>query len=316
MNTMHFRYAVEIEKTHSITQAAENLYMAQPNLSKAIKELENTLGITIFRRTSKGVIPTDQGLKFLEYAKKILIQLDNMEAIHSPNKPKDRAFRISVPRTGYLASAFSDYAASLDSTHDYEVYYYETSSMKTIENVRDRGFDFGIIRYNKEHEKYFYDYLEEKNLSSDLLWGYKVVAVMPNDHPAANIENLTYNDMAKNYIEIFQDDASIPYVSGTMDKLMSTNRPTNIPMRRVSMCDRGSMLTFLSTNKEAFFLDSPIPEIMCNRLNLIQRKCDFKDNSFRDVLIYSSGHKFSDTELKLLNRFYETRNIAGFADIK
>ena len=42
MNTLHFKYAVEIEKTRSITQAAENLYMAQPNLSKAIKELENT----------------------------------------------------------------------------------------------------------------------------------------------------------------------------------------------------------------------------------------------------------------------------------
>ena len=73
MNTLYFRYAVEIEKTHSITQAAENLYMAQPNLSKAIKELENTLGITIFRRTSKGVLPTEQGMKFLKYAKQVLI---------------------------------------------------------------------------------------------------------------------------------------------------------------------------------------------------------------------------------------------------
>ena len=49
MNTLHLKYAVEIEKTLSITQAAENLYMAQPNLSKAIKELESSLGITIFR---------------------------------------------------------------------------------------------------------------------------------------------------------------------------------------------------------------------------------------------------------------------------
>ena len=87
MNTLHFKYAVEIEKTRSITQAAENLYMAQPNLSKAIKELENSLGITIFRRTSKGVIPTDQGMKFLACAKQILMQIDNMEAIASRNNP-------------------------------------------------------------------------------------------------------------------------------------------------------------------------------------------------------------------------------------
>lgn len=56
MNTLHFKYAVEVEKTGSISQAAENLFMAQPNLSKAIRELEDTLGITIFRRTSKGVV--------------------------------------------------------------------------------------------------------------------------------------------------------------------------------------------------------------------------------------------------------------------
>ena len=47
MNTLHFKYAVEVEKTGSISQAAENLFMAQPNLSKAIRELEDTLGITI-----------------------------------------------------------------------------------------------------------------------------------------------------------------------------------------------------------------------------------------------------------------------------
>ena len=58
MNTQHLKYAVEVERTGSITQAADNLYMAQPNLSKAIKELEDTLGISIFRRTSKGVVPT------------------------------------------------------------------------------------------------------------------------------------------------------------------------------------------------------------------------------------------------------------------
>ena len=65
MNTLHFKYAVEVEKTGSISQAAENLFMAQPNLSKSIKELEDTLGIGVFERTSKGVIPTIQGKEFL-----------------------------------------------------------------------------------------------------------------------------------------------------------------------------------------------------------------------------------------------------------
>ena len=55
MNTLHFKYAVEVERCGSITQAAENLYMAQPNLSKSIKELEDTLGFQIFARTARGM---------------------------------------------------------------------------------------------------------------------------------------------------------------------------------------------------------------------------------------------------------------------
>ena len=86
MNTQHLKYAVEVERTGSITQAADNLYMAQPNLSKAIKELEDTLGISIFRRTSKGVVPTEKGAEFLVYAKRILTQLEKVEALNARAK--------------------------------------------------------------------------------------------------------------------------------------------------------------------------------------------------------------------------------------
>ena len=79
MNTQHMKYVVEVEKTGSITKAAHNLYMGQPNLSKAIKELENELGIAIFRRTAKGVEPTRKGAEFLTYAKTILAQIDELE---------------------------------------------------------------------------------------------------------------------------------------------------------------------------------------------------------------------------------------------
>ena len=72
MNLMHLKYAVEVEKTRSISKAAENLFMSQPNLSRAIKELEETLGITIFKRTSKGMSLTPQGEEFMQYARKII----------------------------------------------------------------------------------------------------------------------------------------------------------------------------------------------------------------------------------------------------
>ncbi len=316
MNTLHFKYAVEIEKTRSITQAAENLYMAQPNLSKAIKELENTLGITIFRRTSKGVIPTDQGLKFLGYAKQILIQIDNMESIHAPDKEQNRKLRISVPRAGYISKAFSEYIAAMESCDDMEIYFCETNSMRTIEHIREHGYDFGIIRYNTAHEKYFTDFLAEKNLDGKLLWEYEMLAVMSAEHPVANDDSLNYAELSSQYTELCQGDDSVPYIPGAVEKLFAENRPADVPVKRVCMFDRGSALDFLLTVPQAFMLDSPVPSSLCGKYGLIQRKCSFRDNSFKDMIVYSSGHKLTEKELQLINRLYEVRNEVAFAEYK
>lgn len=312
MNTLHFKYAVEIEKTRSITQAAENLYMAQPNLSKAIKELESSLGIVIFRRTSKGVIPTEQGVKFLNCAKQILMQIDNMESIASPNKPEKRRIRISVPRTAYISKAFSDYIALSDSSEDMEIYFCETNSMRTIENVRENGYNFGIIRFNKAHEKYFSDFLAEKNLESQLLWEYEILAVMSAEHPVAEKEKLTYGELSANYTELTQGDDAVPYVPDAVEKLFAENRPENAKTKRICMYDRGSALDFLLTVPESFMLDSPVPESLCKKYGLIQRKCSFSDNCFMDCIIYTSGRKLSQNEIALVNKFYEVRNESAF----
>ena len=72
MNILHLKYAVEIAKTKSISRAAENLYMGQPNLSRAIKELEDNLNITIFNRNSKRITITREALEFLMYSRRII----------------------------------------------------------------------------------------------------------------------------------------------------------------------------------------------------------------------------------------------------
>ena len=113
MNTLHFKYAVEVERTGSITQAAENLFMGQPNLSKAIMELEETLGFQIFERTSKGVIPTDKGAVFLVYAKNILSSIEKMEALSDRNSA-GQMLSVAFPRSIYIASAMKKMSSELD----------------------------------------------------------------------------------------------------------------------------------------------------------------------------------------------------------
>ena len=79
MNLLQLKYVAEVAKTKSINKAAENLYMNQPNLSRAIRELEESLGIEIFHRTTKGIIITEKGAEFLCDAEKILNQVDELE---------------------------------------------------------------------------------------------------------------------------------------------------------------------------------------------------------------------------------------------
>ena len=81
MNILHMKYAVEVARIGSINKAAEQLYIAQPNLSRCIKELEADLGIVIFDRTFKGMKLTPDGEEFIHYAQKVLSQIDDIENI-------------------------------------------------------------------------------------------------------------------------------------------------------------------------------------------------------------------------------------------
>ena len=83
MNLLHMKYAVEVADTHSLNKAAKRLYVGQPNLSRAIKELESSLGITIFERSSEGVLLTPDGEIFIRHAKSILKQIESVQFLTS-----------------------------------------------------------------------------------------------------------------------------------------------------------------------------------------------------------------------------------------
>ena len=89
MNIVYLRYAVAVAKAGSLNKAAEELFIAQPNLSRAIKELEKELGIVIFDRNSKGITLTSDGERLISYGKKIIRQIDNLSLIHisEPTRP-------------------------------------------------------------------------------------------------------------------------------------------------------------------------------------------------------------------------------------
>ena len=103
MNLQHMKYAVAVAETGSINKAADRLFVGQSNLSRAIKELENSLGVAIFERSAPGMELTPEGGVFLRYAKAILQQVDEVEHMFTEGSAKKKHFSISVPRSSYLA---------------------------------------------------------------------------------------------------------------------------------------------------------------------------------------------------------------------
>ena len=156
MNILHLKYAVEVAKAGSLSKAAEALYMNQPNLSRAIKELEASLGITIFGRSAKGVYVTPEGEEFLGYARKILSQIDEVEAIYKSGAPVRQRFSISVPRASYISAAFAQFSKRLGPERA-EIFYKETNAMRVIRNILTADYKLGILRYASNYDKYFKD---------------------------------------------------------------------------------------------------------------------------------------------------------------
>ena len=160
MNILHMKYAVEVARVGSLNKAAETLLIAAPNVSRSIKELEADIGISIFERTTKGMELTPEGEEFINYAKGILNQIDEVENFYKKGSAKKQKFSISVPRACYISEAFSQFSKSL-SKEAAEIFYKETNSQRTIRNMLEHDYKLGIIRYAENYDKYFKAMLEE-----------------------------------------------------------------------------------------------------------------------------------------------------------
>ena len=134
MNILHMKYAVEVAKVGSLNKAAESLYVALPNISRSIKELEADLGITIFQRSAKGMVLTPDGEEFMDYARDILHRIAKMESAYRDGAQRKRRFSVSVPRACYISAALAEFSKNIGDG-DVEIFYKETNSKKTIKKL-------------------------------------------------------------------------------------------------------------------------------------------------------------------------------------
>lgn len=288
MNILHLKYAVEIAKAGSLNKAAEALYMNQPNLSRAIHDLEHSLGIVLFSRTTKGMVVTPEGEEFLGYARQILRQIDSVEEMYKKGVPVKQRFSISVPRASYISEAFAQFSKSL-SAEPAEILYKETNAMHAIQNILNEDYKLGILRYASNFERYFKSMLDEKGLNYEVITEFSYVLIMSERSPLVREENLTFASLEP-YIEIAHADPYVPSMPLAMVK--KEELPDNIN-RRIFVFERASQFDLLDTNEETFMWVSPIPDKLLNRYHLVERPCSDNKKLYRDVLIHRKEYRLT-----------------------
>lgn len=305
MNLLHMKYAVEIAEAGSINKAAERLYVGQPNLSRAVKELESSLGVSIFDRSSKGMFLTPDGEVFIRSAKNILKQVDEVEGMFQKDMVRKKRFSISVPRASYVADAFAKFSKLLQDDTEVEIFYKETNSMRAIKNILQEDYKLGIVRYADTYDKYYKAMMDEKGLVCEMITEFCYVLAVSAHSPLAKKENITYKDL-ENHMEIAHADPFVPSLS--MAEVKKEELPDNI-RRRICVFERASQFELLAQNPDTFMWVSPVPQDLLRRYGLVQKACNENHRVYKDILIHKKEYTLSELDHLFISELCKAKRM-------
>ncbi|GAA0091240.1 LysR family transcriptional regulator [Paraclostridium bifermentans] len=188
-------YALEIARCGSISKAAKNLLLTQPNLSSSIKNLEDDVGFKIFQRLPRGVSVTTKGTQFLEYAESICRDVKNINAIGSnSNSLTPINFSLSTQSFSYIMDNFlalhSNYNSNITNFKIKHSHYFEV-----LDDVVRKQADIGIISISNEHMDLWNKLFKSKNIEFNPITSGKLHGYILDSHPLFNKENLVIEDL-------------------------------------------------------------------------------------------------------------------------
>ena len=163
MTLQQLKYVVEVAERGSITEAAKALFIAQPSLSAAVRELEEEAGITIFLRNSRGILLTQEGVEFLGYARQVVQQAALIEDKYIAHSASRQRFSVSTQHYSFTSSAFVELVRA-QGGQSYEFILREGKTYDTIMDVRHLRSEMGVIYLCSFNEAVIKKTLRESNL--------------------------------------------------------------------------------------------------------------------------------------------------------
>ncbi|MDY2726437.1 MAG: LysR family transcriptional regulator [Anaerostipes faecalis] len=196
MTLTQLKYVITIADTGSMNEAAKSLFISQPSLSLAVKELEQEIGVELFRRSNRGVSLTAEGNEFLSYARQVVEQYQLMESRYIEKKDVKKKFAVSMQHYTFAVNAFVEMVKQFG-MDEYEFAVRETKTYEVIEDVKDFRSEIGILYLNDFNRKVLEKLFHESNLEFHPLLNCGIYVYLWKGHPLADRNEISIEELSE-----------------------------------------------------------------------------------------------------------------------
>lgn len=263
MTLQQLKYVVTVAEKGTISEAAEELFVSQPSLSNAIKELENKMQITIFNRSNKGISVSNEGDLFLAYARQVLEQVNLLEAKYLNVKEQSPIFSVSGQHYSFAVDAFVDVIRKFGGDR-YDFTLRETQTYEIIEDVIKLKSELGILYTSENNEEVILKLIEKNGLVFEELFIAQPHVFISSKHPLADSKAISLEELEEYpYLSFEQGDYNAFYFS---EEVLSTlDRNKNIKVR-----DRATLFN-LAVGLNGYTVSTGVISKELNGENIIAR---------------------------------------------
>lgn len=269
MTIQQLKYAVTAAEKGTMSEAAQFLFIAQPSLTNAIRDLEKELRITIFHRTNKGIIATNEGEEFLGYARQILQQVGLIEEKYIDEKSRKQIFSVSAQHYSFAVNAFVDVIKTFGS-QSYDFTLRETQTYEIIQDVSRLKSEVGILYLSRENENIIGKIITESGLIFEELFTASPHVFISYRHPLAEKECISLYDL-KNYPYLCFEQGDYNSFYFSEEILSSISREMTIKVR-----DRATLFN-LAVGLDGYTISTGIISHELNGENIIARPLDIDE---------------------------------------
>lgn len=219
MRIQQLEYLERIVEAGSINEAAKRLFLTQPSLSNAVKELENEMGIQIFQRSSGGISLTAEGREFMTYSKQILDQVNLMNERYKNGQQRKQSFSVSAQHYAFVVHAFVELIKSVNA-NEYQFTLRETETQNIFNDLAQFKSELGILYTNEFNQKIMQRLFKENNLVFTPLFVAKPHIFVSRYNPLTSKSSVNLSDLEDfPYLSYEQGEVNSFYFS---EEILST----------------------------------------------------------------------------------------------